>query len=207
MKKIVKKNQVLLTVLAIMVAVAGYLSCTQENPANVQTQVDPLADLSEEDVLSEEIAREQAKATETKTTEAETTSLAPGEAVLTNSNVTDFIAQMKLNRDQLRSTNKEELTKIINNEAVSKKQKQSALNSLVHMTEVSELENQIESLLASKGLESTVVTVGDKNVDVVVGQKELSDEKKTQIEEVVKRKADVNVDKIVISLMDNEKSN
>ena len=116
------------------------------------------------------------------------------------------MAQVKLEREKNRSENKEVLNKIIDNKEISEDQKQSALDRLVHMTEVSELETQIENVLSTKGLEDTVVTIGDKNVDVVVGMTEITDAQRAQIEDVVKRKAEVSVDQIVISLMDaNEK--
>lgn len=219
MKKIFRKNQLVLTLLAAMIAVAGYLTYADgENTANTSKQaVDNhvLTDLSENDILSEEVAREQSKVLETEsesvgevfTDEIEpSTQVQPGESVLTSSKVTDYMAQVKLEREKNRSENKEVLNKIIDNKEISEDQKQSALDRLVHMTEVSELETQIENVLSTKGLEDTVVTIGDKNVDVVVGMTEITDAQRAQIEDVVKRKAEVSVDQIVISLMDaNEK--
>lgn len=222
-KKIFRKNQLVLTLLAAMIAVAGYLTYADgENTANTSKQaVDNhvLTDLSENDILSEEVAREQSKVLETEseiesesagevfTDEIEpSTQVQPGESVLTSSKVTDYMAQVKLEREKNRSENKEVLNKIIDNKEISEDQKQSALDRLVHMTEVSELETQIENVLSTKGLEDTVVTIGDKNVDVVVGMTEITDAQRAQIEDVVKRKAEVSVDQIVISLMDaNEK--
>lgn len=218
-KKIFRKNQLVLTLLAAMIAVAGYLTYadgennTQLNATKQAVDKDVLTDLSENDILSEEVAREQTKIVETEsekeifTDEIEPSSqVQPGESVLTNSQVTDYMAQIKLEREQNRSENKETLNKIIDNKEISEDQKQSALDRLVHMTEVSELETQIENILSTKGLEDTVVTIGDKNVDVVVGMTEITDAQRAQIEDVVKRKAEVSVDKIVISLMDgNEK--
>lgn len=220
MKKIFRKNQVVLTVLAAMIAVAGYLTYAKDNAQvvdNLSTEqaVDSdlvgnvLTDLSDEDILAENMAIEQAKnlETEASTELAETIeeTAQPGEAVLTNSSVTDFMEQIKFNREQVRSANQESLNAIINNQEISESQKQSALDSLVHMTEVSELESQIENLLSTKGIENTVVTISDESVDVVVGMSEITDSQRAQIEDVVKRKADVAVSKIVISLMDEEK--
>ena len=215
MKKIFRKNQLVLTLLAAMIAVAGYLTYadgennTQLNATKQAVDNNVLTDLSENDILAEEVAREQSKVLETEsekeifTDEIEPSSQGqPGDSVLTSGQVADFMAQVKLEREQNRSENKETLNKIIENKEISESQKQSALDSLVHMTEVSELETQIENLLSTKGLEDTVVTIGDKNVDVVVGMTEITDAQRAQIEDVVKRKAEVSVDKIVISLMD-----
>lgn len=67
MKKLRKKNQLLLTVLAVMIAVAGYLTYLPEEketvPAMSGQEDSALMDISEEDILAENIALEQAQYT------------------------------------------------------------------------------------------------------------------------------------------------
>lgn len=49
-----------------------------------------------------------------------------------------FAAQAKLSREQVRSQNKADLQEIINNADISDDQKQTAINTMVEMTDVSE---------------------------------------------------------------------
>ena len=124
----------------------------------------------------------------------------PGAAVLTNGNdLSSYMVQARLNREQTRSKNKETLLNVINNEAVSKSEKKKAVKSMVKITETNEMENTIESLLKAKGFNDVIVTVSDKQVDVVVSDKEIADNKRAQIEDVIKRKTGLEASAITIT--------
>ena len=207
MKTIWKKNQFILTVLAVVIAVAGYLTYTGETGdvldagtagSDQAVQGDALMDLSEEDILAENMALENASA-ETEQTQEDDSQ--PGEALLTNSSVVDFIAEAQLNREQIRTKNQEALMEIINNENLGAEQKQSAVDNMVRMTEVAEMENATETLLATKGFESTVVSITDDSVDVVLGMTSITDAERAQVEDIVKRKTEMPAENITISLM------
>ncbi len=207
MKTIWKKNQFILTVLAVVIAVAGYLTYTGETGdvldagtagSDQAVQGDALMDLSEEDILAENMALENASA---ETEQAQGDDSQPGEALLTNSAVVDFIAEAQLNREQIRTKNQEALMEIINNENLGAEQKQSAVDNMVRMTEVAEMENATETLLATKGFESTVVSITDDSVDVVLGMTSITDAERAQVEDIVKRKTEMPAENITISLM------
>lgn len=224
MKKIVKKNQVVLTVLAVMIAVAGYLTYAGSDgllPAGAFQETKDAAsyESSDEDVLGQNVALENAGAQENagNETQADTEGEAqanaeeesegeipdgtPGEAVLTNADVVDFMAKVQLSREQVRTKNKESLMEIINNTGLSEEQKKEAVATMVELTDMAQKENATETLLAAKGFENTVVSINEKGVDVVIGKTELSDAERAQIEDIVKRKAEVEASDIVITLM------
>ena len=211
MKNMLKKNQIVLTVLAVMIAVAGYLTYTGANKDllnagtdNVMNENTGLMDISDEDILAENKALQDANAGDPATDE---TNGQPGEAVLTgssNTSVIDFMAEIQLNREQVRTKNKETLLEIINNTNISDEQKQTAIDNMVKMTEYAEKENATETLLSTKGFENTVVSINDNSVDVVIGMTEITDAQRAQIEDIVKRKTEVPAEYIVISLMPKE---
>ena len=93
---------------------------------------------------------------------------------------------------------------IINNENLGAEQKQSAVDNMVRMTEIAEMENATETLLATKGFESTVVSITEENVDVVLGMTALTDAERAQVEDIVKRKTEMPAESITISLMPGE---
>lgn len=207
MKTIWKKNQFILTVLAVVIAVAGYLTYTGETGtlldaktagSDQAVQGDALMDLSDEDILAENMALENASA---ETGQPENGDSQPGEALLTNSNVVDFIAEVQLNREQVRTKNQEALLEIINNANLGDEQKQSAVDNMVRMTEIAEKENATETLLATKGFDSAVVSITDNSVDVVLGMTTLSDAERAQVEDIVKRKTEMPAESITISLL------
>lgn len=200
MKKIFKKNQIIVTVLAILIVIAGYLKYTDANFNNKNKEVTNEiyeSTYGTDDILSN---GEIASLDENETGEAvEETTLQPGEAVMTSSKLTDFIIQARIDREQIRSKNKETLLKVINHETVSEKEKTSAVEAMVEITKSSELENTIETLLEAKGFSNVIVTVSDSQVDVIIDEQEITDQKRAQIEETIKRKTDISADKIVIT--------
>lgn len=201
MKKIMKKNQVIITSLAILIAVAGYLNFAdvdlgfkdQEASTDSSSILDEVSyDITDETALMDENSLEN----KTDEMDSEDTST-PGEAVLTGSS--NFAAQAKLSREQIRSQNKSDLQEIINNEGISDDQKQEAINTMVAMTELTEKEAAAELLLEAKGFENVVVNLTGETADVVVPDIDLEDAKRAQIEDIVKRKTGVAAENIIIT--------
>ena len=209
MKKIFKKNQFIVTFLAVLIAVAGYLNYAdnadkKKEAAKVNgTTYESVYDgdnLLTGDNDIESLDGEDANNKETKESAGEETTKEPGAAVLTNgTNFASYMAQARLNREQIRSKNKETLLEVINNNDISEGEKKKAVKSMVKLTELNEKENTIETLLKAKGFDDIVVTISDKQADVIISEKEVDDAKRAQIEDVIKRKAGVSVDNITIT--------
>lgn len=115
--------------------------------------------------------------------------------------VTDYIANVQLSREQVRAKNKETLMEIINNENADPQAKETAVQDMIDMTAVAEKENAAETLLMAKGFADPVVSITDGKVDVVINASSLTDPERAQIEDIVKRKAEVTAENIVITLM------
>lgn len=205
MKRIVKKNQIIIAALAVMIAAAGYLNYSgkifqgkdQTEEANAELANQELLDISEEDqaAASGDIESQDGDGgTDDGSVEG-----TPGEAVLTSGDASSVVAEAKVTREQVRSKNKETLLEIINNENLSDEQKQDAVDQMVHMTELAEKEAAAETLLASKGFSDSVVSLTDDSADVVVNAAELSDANRAQIEDIITRKTGVAAQNIVIT--------
>lgn len=209
MKKIFKKNQFIVTFLAVLIAVAGYLNyadnadkkkeAAKVNGATYESVYDGDNLLTGDNDI-ESLDGEDTNNKETKESAGEETTKEPGAAVLTNgTNLASYMAQARLNREQIRSKNKETLLEVINNNDISEGEKKKAVKSMVKLTELNEKENTIETLLKAKGFDDIVVTISDKQADVIISEKEVDDAKRAQIEDVIKRKAGVSVDNITIT--------
>ncbi len=244
MKKIFRKNQLVITALALMIAVAGYFSYMNNNmdDGKLQTAAEAASaevsageleedyDISDEDVLQNEIfTAEEPDGTETVAvtdgsaetaadTEGEPAAegtgqtmadgtagaeevVNPGEAVLTSTTVAniDYASEMKLNREQIRSKNKETLLEIVNNNAISDELKQDAINKMIAMTDIAERENAAEMLLEAKGFTDVVVSITEDSCDVVLNMGEVTDAKRAQVEDIVKRKTNVSAENVIIT--------
>ena len=202
MKKI-KRNQVIITGFAIMIAIAGYINYTGNisdiiSIKNTSKTEEAAATSNPVDEVTNDILSNDAEPDEQSLTE-------PGSVVLTSGTgvSSGIISQAKLNREQIRAKNKESLMDIINNAALTETSKAEAVAKLSQITDNSEKEIAAELLLEAKGFEDVVVSMLDGNVDVVVNKTTLTDYEKAQIEDVVKRKTGVTTDKITINVCNN----
>ncbi len=203
MKRIFKKNQIIIAALAVMIAAAGYLNYSGRLFSEEEDAQEANADLASQELLdiSEEDLASASGDIESQDSEAEDGSVegTPGEAVLTSGEVSGVVAEAKVTREQVRAKNKESLLEIIDNENLSDEQKQEAVNQMVAMTEIAEKEAAAETLLASKGFSEAVVSLTDESADVVVNAAELSDANRAQIEDIVTRKTGVAAENVVIT--------
>lgn len=248
MKLILKKNRIIISALAIMIAIAGYLNLTKdtipdegEKIANEMQEslgydvftYDTLngyefSDISDEDLLAYETAgsstekeqvadnleqdeipvvqtgSEQSVIEESSVIadsgEDEEDTTATGEAVLASVSLNNaYFSTAKLTREQTRARNKEMLMGIVADTSVSEAQKQAAIDSIVLMADIAEMENASELLLEAKGFEDVVVSIVDDTVDVVVNSASVTSQQVTQIEDIIMRKTGMDAECIVVS--------
>ena len=228
MKKIFRKNQIIITALALMIAVAGYISYTRANVAEndaIQTagetndisdgeQIGEIFTDTEDNTQAASAADAQAEERSGQDTEnsgagseAQTEADVgnaeeiqnPGETVQTSAQAQSLASEVKLNREQVRSKNKETLMEIINNTSIAEAQKQDAIDSMIQMTDVAEKENAAEILLEAKGFSDVVVSITDNEADVVLNMGDVTDAKRAQVEDIVKRKTGISAENIVIT--------
>ena len=201
MKKIFRKNQVIITSLAVLIAVAGYLNFADVDlglkDKEASTDSSSILDEVDYDLTDETALLDENGADSTLTGVTDQTTSTPGEAVLTAAS--DFAAQAKLSREQIRSQNKADLQSIINNQELGDEQKQEAVSTMVSMADLTEKESAAELLLEAKGFENVIVNLTGETADVVVPQADLSDAKRAQIEDIVKRKTGIAPENIVIT--------
>lgn len=199
MKRIFKKNQIIITTLAVMIAIAGYLNYSgvlfdgtknDTTRTNADLANQELLDISEEDL--------ETGTDDILSNDSEVEGV-PGEAVLTGTGAETTVAQAKVSREQVRSQNKETLQSIIDNTNISAEEKKEAVSQLVRMTEIAEQEMAIETLMASKGFSEAVVNLTENSADIVVNASELTDANRAQIEDIVSRKTEIAPENIVIT--------
>ena len=201
MKRVFKKNQVIIAALAVMIAAAGYLNYSgrlfpdKAKSSEIGSEVasQELLDISQEDSQS---ASSDIKSQDGDN-EAQTST--PGEAVLTGGDATSIVSQAKITREQVRAKNKESLQEIIDNKQLTGEQKKKAVNEMVELTKIAEKEAAAETMLSAKGFTDSVVSLSEESADVVVNAKELSEADRAQIEDIVIRKTGMAAENIVIT--------
>lgn len=214
MKKIFKKNQLIITALAALIAVAGYLNhaerkinddAKQAAANEAQSETTSTAENAE---ANESANTDVAKGTEDIESNDVDMEGTPGEAIFVNASGTvDFIVEAKMAKEYARASAQESLQLILDNQSLSSEEKQVAVDKMVELAEVSEREMAAENLIMAKGYSDVAVTMTDGYVDVVIVAEELDSSERAQIEDVVKRKLQVGADKITINAIEVKADN
>lgn len=195
---VIKKNQVIITALVVMIGAAGYLSYLDKStvPTEVAITQSGEAMVPDSDYLAQDI---HTKTQETSAKEA-TNEEEIGEAVfVNNSSDTSYFVQAKLEREQSRAKQKDILTGMINNENVGQEKKSEAADEMLKIQQRIEKETAAEAMIEAKGFKEVYVRIDNDTVDVIVNKEELSETEIAQIEDIVKRKTGMKVEKIRIS--------
>lgn len=198
MKRIFRKNQLIVTALALMIAAAGYFNYTYEaNEKEIATMAEKSNKKENSDTKSKE--KKTAKAESDEAMGDETA----GETVLTESDsiAISKAAALKMDREQARAAGKATLLDVVNNKNLTEAERQSAVDELAKITDIAEREAACEMMLQSKGFEEAIVSISGDGADVVVNKKEVTDAERAQIEDVIQRKGGISPDHIVISAM------
>ena len=73
---------------------------------------------------------------------------------------------------------------------------------MIALTDVAEREAAAEMLLEAKGFTDVVVSITENAVDVVLNMGDVTDAKRAQIEDIVKRKTNISAENIIITPID-----
>lgn len=208
MKKIFKKNQVIITALALMICAAGYLQFSDAGDSLTPGVTDGADYASLEgngtetetvDGMTITVTNQQMEMTDAGNTSSEEEHQV-GEAVMVSTTLQgNFTTNARLVREQRRAQSKETLMGIIDNASLSEEQKQSAVETLVNLTTIAEKENAAELLLEAKGFADPIVNISENEVDVVINAISVTDQQIAQIEDIVTRKTGYEVENIKIT--------
>ena len=221
-KPVFKKNQMIITALAAMIAVAGYLNYSgtgldedllSANSSAIEDTEDASVadDISAEDIYAQtgteetgdiasldedtEAAEEEAEPAAEEQAEAEV-----GDTVMVGSSVgVGLVSEAKVTREQTRSRNKEILMELINSTNITDEQKQGAIDEMVEMTDIAEKELAAETLLSAQGFNDVGDSINESSADVGVSNTQVSDAERAQIEDIVKRKTGIEAANITIT--------
>ena len=227
MKKILKKNQIIIYVIAIMLMTAGYLNYTTKQGDNtVQTSLDieakddsRLADIgdatlvSSSDVVVDDLQNEtntenttniitnelKENTIENNANQVKITEQTSSNVSNNSNNNNEYFTKSKLERDNMYSQMIETYEKILNSNNSLETQKQTATTEI---TKINQTKNSImicENLIKTKGFENVVIFVNGESVSVIIGLPELKQEEVAQIQNIISRELNVNAENIHIS--------
>lgn len=229
LKKVIKKNQVVLLALALMLMTAGYLNYTNnyenENEnillaglgdaqlvsANVVTENEVVNDITNQvqnEIIESNEIDENAPTNETNVVEnvleEENNTKVENEEQLVQeasnqAESDDYFTRSKLERETMYSQMLETYTGILENEKISAEQKDIAENEIKNINDTKNAIMVVENLLQTKGFENAVVFVNSPSVNVVIKKDNLMPEEVAQVQNILQRELKTDIENIHIT--------
>ena len=200
---VIKRNQVVVTALAVMIAAAGYLNFQESRgSAGEQTALQLTEEGDVTALVDYSALPDDADTAELDPITGETAG--DGAAVFVSANTADsssYFAEAKLDREQSRAKQKDILNDMLENKNISQEQKDKCTESMMELQQRIEKETAAEAMIESKGFKEAYVRMDDNTVDVVVDKDKLTDAEVAQIEDIVKRKTGMETSKIRIGTL------
>ena len=189
--KIIKKNQLTILVLALMLVTAGYLNFTSTNYKAENTEV--IAELGDATLVSSNnIVNENSIENKEESKEE-------NNEIIETSQEDTYFTTSKLERENIYSQMLETCQEIYNNTNATPEQKNTAIQ---EMAKINETRNSImiaENLIKAKGLQDIVIFANSNSVSVIVKAEKLEPEQIAQIQNIVSRELEVSAEIISIS--------
>lgn len=224
--KLLKKNQVIIYVIAIMLMTAGYFNySTNKNIKSVETSMQienkddtQLADIgdaklvSSNDIVGEEktdintvnsieekgiMINGNEEENSNKTVENNTINLESIQSSMENND--DYFVKFKLERDSMYSEIIETYEKILNSSSSLETQKQIATQEIQKINETKNSIMICENLIKTKGFENIIIFENKESINVIIGKEEIKQEEIAQIQNIITREMKANIENIHIS--------
>ena len=213
--KILKRNQLVILVISLMLVTAGYLNFTSTN--NNEANKDIVAELGDATLVSsnniekeeenivenkeEDYEKEEEKEEEDIDTQ-ETDNIneqEEGEKIVETVQEDTYFTTSKLERENIYSQMLETYQEIYNNTNSSSEQKEAAIQEIAKINKTRNAIMIAENLVIAKGFEDIVIFANSNSVSVIIKAEKLDPEQIAQIQNIVSRELEVGAEIINIS--------
>ena len=202
MMKIIKKNQLTLLVLALMLVTAGYLNYNSNQNVTTRTEIASIGDATLVSSNAVENIAENNNALVENNTENSIVNQNESSSITTNSDVKDeseeYYSSARLERDKMYSQMLESYQKILDSNTTSNTQKEAAQKEITNINNTKNAIMITENLIKTKGFEDSIVYSNDDSINVVIKKDKLSKEDTAQIQSIVAREMNAKIANIHI---------
>lgn len=211
--KILKRNQIVIAVIALMLVTAGYLNFANQNkesnliPTSSAADSELMAGIGDAQLVSANETKENNQ-TQNETVEntenvATTNKTKEDTASNINQNTSaqedSYFAQSRLDRDKMYSQMLDNYQKILETNNLSSEEKKTAQEEIKRINNEKNAIMIAENLIKTKGFQDIVIFVNNGNVTGVVQKDKLDEKDIAQIQNIITRELNVKTNKINIS--------
>ena len=211
--KILKRNQIVVAVIALMLVTAGYLNFANQSkesnliPTSSAADSELMAGIGDAQLVSAN------EATENKQTQNETVQNTENVATTnntqenTNRNATQntstqedgYFAQSRLDRDKMYSQMLDNYQKILETNNLSSEEKKTTQEEIKRINNEKNAIMIAENLIKTKGFQDVIIFANNGSVTTIVKVEKLDEKAIAQIQNIITREMNVKVNKINIS--------
>ena len=229
MKQILKKNQIIISVIAIMLIAAGYMNYTSNEKQALETAVltdsEKYAGIGDATLVSANVAdnndlvnnnegqnitddstknEDEIKSNEQNTETKENDKNTVPNEVKTSTTATEtsgdqYFAELRLERDKMYSQMLESYQKILSNNQISETQKEISENEIKKINDTRNAIIIAENLIKNKGFQDLIIFINGDSISIIVKAKELKEEQIAQIQNIISRELKGEIENIHIS--------
>ena len=210
--KIIKKNELTVLVIAFMLVTAGYLDYIGKINNTEEASTEIVDNNTDEVAKTDGLETEELGKTGDATlvngeavTEEQTTQVADENKTnndkkdTTNSSQDSYFVTSKLERANMYSQTIANYQKVLDSQNVSEEQRAITTQEITRVTQTQNAIMICENLLLAKGFEKSIIFVNDKSISVIIGKESLSQEEIAQIQNIIARELNAEVNDIHIS--------
>lgn len=211
--KILKGNQIVIAVIALMLVTAGYLNFANQNKESNLVATSSVADselmagigdaqlvsANEATESNNQTQNENVQNTENVTTNTNTENTNSNTTINTQIQEDSYFAQSRLDRDKMYSQMLDNYQKILETNNLSSEEKKTAQEEIKRINNEKNAIMIAENLIKTKGFQDIVIFVNNGNVTGVVKKDKLDEKDIAQIQNIITRELNVKTNKINIS--------
>ena len=217
--RLLKKNQVIIYVIVLMLMAVAYLNYTTqtgEQAVEASMQMEARDDTNSSNIGDAALVSSNDIATNTNETENTTNTIEENttnrtnttnneteqNTTQTNSNTVstdDYFTKSKLERETMYSQMLESYENVLNSSNSLETQKQSATDEIKKINDTKNSIMICENLIQTKGFENSIVFVNGDSINVIIKSKEMKQEEVAQVQNIVSREMGAEIENIHIS--------
>lgn len=211
--KILKRNQIVVAVIALMLVTAGYLNFANQNkesnliPTSSAADSELMAGIGDAQLVSANETKENNQTQNETVENTENVATTNKTKEDTASNITQntsaqedsYFAQSRLDRDKMYSQMLDNYQKILETNNLSSEEKKIAQEEIKRINNEKNAIMIAENLIKTKGFQDIVIFVNNGNVTGVVQKDKLDEKDIAQIQNIITRELNAKTNKINIS--------
>lgn len=201
--KILKRNQIIISVIALMLITAGYLNFANQKkesdliPTSSVADSELMAGIGDAKLVSANEVTDKNQVTNT-----ETQANIENNTSVTNNNETledKYFNETRLEREKMYSQMIENYQKIIETDSLSGEEKKDAQEEIKKINDEKNAIMIAENLIKTKGFADVIIFKNNGNVTAIIKSDQLEEQAVSQIQNIITRELDVKVNQVNIN--------